>query len=143
MKESKSKCIFCDYDPSTVIQETSLVVAIYFPRAIKKGHFAVAVKRHVSTFCDIREDEVFEIMSMGFRIARKAQRQFGAEKYYMVAIGDKDPHFHIHMLPKLPGDVPMGKHIMSESGWMGEVGQIVPKEEVSDFVRVLRDALSE
>jgi len=116
-----------------------LSFATYIPKAIKKGHFVVATKDHVSTFSELDEAEATDLISLALKLAKTAQRIVGAEKYYLASIGDLDPHFHIHLLPKMADDPPMGKHIMLETGWKGEVGQIVTHDQALQFIDLLRE----
>lgn len=135
---SDNKCIFCNFDPEYVIKQTDLSFATYISKAIKEGHFVVATKDHVPTFSELTEPEAADLISLALRLAKAAQRLIGAEKYYLVSIGDLDPHFHIHLIPKMAEDSPMGKHIMLESGWKGEVGQVVTHDKVRWFIESLR-----
>lgn len=137
---NRQDCIFCNFEAKYIITETSLSLATYFPRAIKKGHFVVAVKDHLPTFTDLNEEQVKDLSALALKLAKVAQKIVGAEKYYLVAIGDLDRHFHVHLLPKLVTDEPMGKHIMLESGWKGEVGQNVSEDEVHQFILSLRES---
>ena len=137
--QKQEKCIFCDFDDQYIIATTELSFATYFPRAIKKGHFVVAVKQHLPTFCDLSTEQVTDMMALALKLAKIAQPLLGAEKYYLAAIGDLDHHFHIHLLPKLAADAPMGKHIMLDSGWKGEVGETVSAQDVLDLIQVLRE----
>lgn len=136
--ESTSECILCNLDQRYVIGESSLSFATYFPRAIKRGHFVVAVKEHIPTFTGLSPEQASDLFAYALKLAKVAERLLGAEKFYVAAIGDKDHHFHIHMLPKQPGDAPMGRHIMLDEGWKGEVGQTVTDADVRSFVERLR-----
>lgn len=131
-------CIICNPAEHHVIGSTELSIATYFPRAIKPGHFVVATREHLPTFTDIDPDQAADLFRFANKLAAQAQPLVGAVKMYIAAIGDKDPHFHIHVFPKLPGDPPMGPHIMAPQGWAGEVGQKVSEEEVRGFIEALR-----
>ena len=83
-------------------------------------------------------EQFSDISQLSLHLAKKAEKILDAEKYYLAAIADNDLHFHIHLLPKLKEDSPMGRHIMMDEGWKGEVGQTVSDEEVMEFIKVLR-----
>jgi diadenosine tetraphosphate (Ap4A) HIT family hydrolase len=136
----ENSCIFCNFQEKYIIAESEYAFATYFPRAIKKGHFVVAIKEHLPTFTDLSIEQAGDLIQLALRLAKKAEVLLRADKYYLVAIGDKDFHFHVHLLPKLSNDTPMGKHIMLDEGWKGEVGQAVSEEEVSEFINMLRSA---
>ena len=135
-------CIFCNYEAKYIIKETELAIATYFPRAIKKGHVVVAVKEHLPTFTDLMPDQASEVITLALEISKEVKRLVGGcEKVYPVGIGDKDPHFHIHLFPKLKTDAPMGVHIMSDLGWKSEVGEDVSDDDVQVFIAELKAKL--
>ncbi len=138
---STTECLFCKFDHRYIIAENEHAFATYFPRAIKIGHLVVAVKSHKPTFTDITKEEAQSVISLALTVANKAQEMTGAQKYYVVSIGDMDHHFHFHLFPKKPGDAPMGKYIMLDSGWKGEVGETVTAEQVSEFIHEIRRRL--
>ena len=134
-------CIFCNYEERYVIKETENAIATYFPRAIKKGHFVVAVKEHLPTFTDISAKQAQDVITLALELSKAMEKLVGAEKTYIAAIGDKDLHFHIHLYPKLKSDAPMGVHIMAPSGWCGEVGHDVSDDEVQALIAELKAAI--
>ena len=134
-------CIFCNYESKYIIKETDLAIATYFPRAIKKGHFVVAVKEHLPTFTDLSVEQAKAVMELALDISKVMEKIVGAEKTYIAAIGDKDLHFHIHLFPKLKTDKPMGIHIMTDSGWKKEVGQEVSEQEVQELIEKIKGYL--
>ncbi|RJP56153.1 MAG: HIT family protein [Candidatus Auribacter fodinae] len=132
-------CVFCQPDKRYVIADSVYSVAVCFPDAvIKRGHFVVAVKDHVTSFTDLSPEQASDLMSFAARLAKKAEALVRAEKYYLVAIADQVRHFHLHLLPKMPGDAPIGKHIMSDSGWKAEVGECVSPDAIQDFICMLK-----
>jgi len=131
-------CIFCKFEQKYVIAESKYSLATYFPRAIKKGHFVVAVKEHIPTFTGISYEQASDLFQLALRLSKEAERLLRSEKFYIAAIGDKDRHFHIHLLPKFPENPPMGRHIMLDDGWKGEVGEEVGEKEVLEFINAMR-----
>ena len=49
------------------------------------------------------------------------------------------PHFHLHLLPRMPRDAPLGPHVMGREGWAGAVGAPVPGDQALWLIRALRD----
>ncbi|MCL2258071.1 MAG: HIT family protein [Candidatus Bathyarchaeota archaeon] len=135
-------CIFCNYEEKYVIKETNLAIATYFPRAIKKGHFVVAIKEHLPTFTNINTDQAKAVIELALEISKAMEKLTGAEKTYIAAIGDKDLHFHIHLFPKLKTDAPMGIHIMTDKGWKGVVGQEISELDVQTLIDELKRMLN-
>ena len=134
------KCVFCGFSADRALEQTDLSVALYTDDAIKKGHIILAVKDHVTSFSELSAEQAADIFSLGARVAARAEKLIGAEKYYIAAIADVVRHFHIHLLPKMPGEPQIGRHIMSETGWRGEVGTKMSKDELIEFIRDFREA---
>ena len=138
---ANDNCIFCNFDKKYVISENKHAIATYFPRAIKKGHFVVAVKKHIPTFTELDIEQARDIIDLALKLAKVAEQILNTEKFYIVSIGDKDHHFHFHLLPKQKTDTPMGKHIMLDEGWKGEVGESINDDEVKDFIEKLKNSI--
>ena len=132
-------CVFCNPDNRYVIADNDHCIATCFPDAvIKPGHFVVAVKDHVASLSRLSPEQASSLMSLAVELMKKAESLVGAQKYYMVAIADQVEHVHIHLLPKMPGDAPIGGHIMSDEGWKGLVGKSVPLCELNSFINAMR-----
>jgi len=127
-------------DRKYVIEETEHSIAVYSNDAIKKGHIILASKEHVKTFTDMKPEQAADLFELALRTARRAEKIVGAEKYYIVSIADMVRHFHVHLLPKMPGDAPIGRHIMSDAGWKGEVGDPPGEIEIADFISKIANA---
>jgi len=136
-------CLLCNFESRYVIGESPLCFATYFPGAIKHGHFVVAVKDHIPTFTGLSMAQASDLLAYALRLAKVAEEILCAEKFYIAAIGDKDQHFHIHMLPKQQGDEPMGSYIMLDGGWKGVVGATVSDAQVFEFIDRLRRSIGQ
>ncbi|MDX9702139.1 MAG: HIT family protein [Candidatus Auribacterota bacterium] len=133
-------CVFCNPDKRYIIEEREHCIAVCFPEsAIKKGHFVVAAKEHVTSLSSLNPLQSAQILVTAVDIAKKAEVILGAEKYYMAAIADQVRHFHIHLLPKMHGDTPIGSHIMSDTGWKGQTGEPVPAGYIESFISALKN----
>ncbi len=132
-------CVFCHPANQYVIARNDHCIATCFPEAvIKPGHFVVAVKDHVASLSQLSAEQASSLMSLSVELMKKAEPLVGAQKYYMVAIADQVEHVHIHLLPKMPGDEPIGGHIMSDAGWKGLVGKSVPPADLESFINAMR-----
>jgi len=131
---AEKDCVFCNFDSRFILEESPYSFAVYFGCAIKKGHIVVALKEHVTSLPDLSPEQAGDLMQLASRVARKAAPLVGCEKFYLVSIADETPHYHVHLLPRMPGDAPLGPHIMGESGWRGEVGQAVDEAEIIEFI---------
>jgi histidine triad (HIT) family protein len=134
------KCLFCNFDKRYIIEESELSFAAYFGSAIKTGHIVVALKDHVTSLSSLGDDRAGDLMKLAARVAAKAEKLVGSEKYYLVSIADEVPHYHLHLLPKMKGDAPLGRHIMGGTGWRGEAGQPVTEEDIEEFISWYRES---
>jgi len=139
----KTGCVFCDFDSRHIIAESEFAFAAHFDCAIKPGHIVVALKEHVVTLSAMTQEQAADIMSLAARVARAAEPVAGCEKFYLASIADAVPHYHIHLLPRMKGEAPLGPHIMGDSGWKGDAGAAVGEDEIARFVSSCREALSE
>jgi diadenosine tetraphosphate (Ap4A) HIT family hydrolase len=86
---------------------------------------------------DLEPKDAASMMALACKVSKRIVEEFGAIKTYVVAVGDKDPHFHVHILPKWETSDNLGPHIFAEKGW-------AKGEEVSlsdDDVAQLRNLL--
>ena len=136
-KEEK-QCVFCNFNSGFIIEETAHSIATYSRDAIKRGHIIVAVKEHVTTFTGLSAEQAGDLFALALRVARRAEGMIGAEKYYVVSIADMVRHYHVHLLPKMKDDPPLGRHIMGDGGWRGETGPAPTDEEIAEFIGAFR-----
>ncbi len=135
---AKTKCVFCNFDSRYIIEESEFCFAAYFNCAIKKGHIVIALKEHVTSLSRLNREQAAELMRLAAKVAAKAEHLIGSEKYYLISIADETPHYHIHLLPKMKGDAPIGVHIMGEDGWKGRVSENVGESDITAFVSEYR-----
>jgi len=134
-----SDCVFCNFDSKYILEETSHSFAAYFDCAIRKGHIVVALKEHVESLSGLSQEQAADLMQLAARVAKKAEALAGCEKFYLVSIADVTPHYHVHLLPKMPGTAPIGPHVMGETGWCGEVGEPVTAGNIAAFISAYRE----
>jgi diadenosine tetraphosphate (Ap4A) HIT family hydrolase len=110
------ECIFCDPKADALIfRDADGIVIIDDP--IRTGHVLVGSRTHAESFHDISSEDAAALMRLANRVARSVVEITGASKVYVAAIGDKDKHFHVHLLPKFPNDPNLGPFIFGANGW--------------------------
>ena len=92
-----------------------------FPAPAFDGHKIVATTAHK----DLRDVSPEEWQAMGELIgglAHEIHKTKDVEKVYVLAIGDVDVgHFHVHLVPKMTNDPPLGPHILGPEGWISTI----------------------
>jgi ATP adenylyltransferase len=104
------RCIFCDPDPTWVIDRGGDCFSILNTYPYAPGHVMIAPIRHVGELDQLQDPELLELM-------RLAQRAIGAMKQAMspdgfnaglnlgkVAGAGIADHLHLHVVPRWEGD---------------------------------------
>lgn len=106
-------CVFCRLVsgelPAAFVHRDERVVAFMDAGQVNDGHVIVATLRHVETIYAIDDDEASAAFRLAARIARTVKREFGAAGVSILQANEPAgfqtvPHFHLHVLPRLPGD---------------------------------------
>lgn len=112
----QTECIFCNPSPDALVLSTADgIVVVDYPYC--EGHVLVATKKHLPDLHDLAADDASNMMRLAAEVSRKIVKRYGAVKTYVVAVGDKDRHFHVHLLPKFEDSPALGPHIFGPDGW--------------------------
>ena len=90
---------------------------------------------------DISAEDAAALMRLANRVAKSIVSLTGATKVYIAAIGDKDKHFHVHLLPKAEGDPNLGPYIFGANGWISFLPASPDFAEVDRVTQGLRKTL--
>lgn len=134
-------CIFCNADPKVVVYDgPDGKVILDLPA--RPGHVLVGIKSHKTNLHDADPQEVASMMALATKVSKAIVEKLGAEKTYVAAIGDKDKHFHVHLIPKFENEPLLGKHIFSAEGWAEFLPTEVNDSEIDEVTIKIREALS-
>lgn len=105
---------------SHVIIENEAAIATAVD-AFREGHCCVIVKNHRSSISMLEEHEYIGTFDIITKVSRALENKYGAEKTYLLVIGDSRPidHLHFHLIPKHKnlcsmGDYCIGRLLESE-----------------------------
>jgi diadenosine tetraphosphate (Ap4A) HIT family hydrolase len=115
-------CTICDWPDDEILTRDVLAKAFFVRSPARPGHIAVAVSAHRATLVDLEPDEAAAVLRLARDVAAAASPILGIEKFYLAAVGDVDPHFHVHLLPKRSDDHRLGPYLFSAAGWQGHQG---------------------
>ncbi len=136
-----NECILCSPQPDALIYcGDAGVVVIDGP--CRPGHVLVGIRGHYPHLHSAPPDEVANMMRLAVNVSDTIVHDTGAEKTYVVAIGDKDKHFHVHLIPKMAGDPPLGPHVFGGNGWASFLPTELDAQEHSRIVQAIRTALT-
>jgi ATP adenylyltransferase len=100
------------------------------------GYVFIESERHVPYLADLTDDEAANLGRLRTRLARALRAELGAEFVLSAVIGLGVPHFHEHLIPRMPGTP-------ADLAWH-DSDEALPKAdaaEVADLARRLRQAL--
>lgn len=112
-------CALCSWPVEELLVSSAESKAFFVRQPARPGHVAVATRRHVLSLADLTPSEAADLFALAREVAAAAAPVLAAEKFYLAAVADVDPHFHVHLLPKVAGERPLGPFLFSETGWQG------------------------
>jgi len=76
---------------------------------ITPGHALVSPKRVIETMEELTEKELIDIFALTTLVKNALRKTYGAEGFNFAwnegsAYGQSVPHFHLHIVPRAPGD---------------------------------------
>ena len=104
-------CEFCDFKTDKIIAERKLAFAIYDKFPVTPLHCLVIPKRHVSSFFDLQQSEIHDILkvldSLRADISTRGSRVEGFNVGVNIgeAAGQTIYHCHVHLIPRRRDDV--------------------------------------
>jgi len=106
-------CVFCEIlrgeSPASFTYQDDSVVAFMDVQPITHGHMLVVPREHAVLMADLNETAAMRTFKVARRLAALVRHTLGAGGVNLfVADGEvafQDvPHFHIHVIPRYPGD---------------------------------------
>lgn len=135
------QCIFCNLKADALIyRDNDGIVIIDDP--VRPGHVLVGSRVHQENLHDLSPEDAAAMMRLASRVAKSIVSLTGASKVYVTAIGDKDKHFHVHLLPKMKADPNLGPFVFGSSGWAGSFLSDVSSASIDHLNDALRKALA-
>ena len=108
----KNTCPFCSPGiKENTFYECSNFLAIYNVAPILPGHSLVIPKLHITSFMDLTEVELFEFISFSRKTIQILSLAFETTAFNWTIqekeeAGQTIAHMHIHIIPRLPRDLP-------------------------------------
>lgn len=134
------QCIFCNLKENALIyRDEDGIVILDDP--VRPGHVLVGARVHAESLHDLSAEDAAAVLRLANRVAKSVVSLTGAKKVYIAAVGDKDKHFHVHLLPKMDGDPNLGPHIFGANGWISFLPPTPNSDELNQVNQGLRRAL--
>jgi len=129
------KCIFCDLAsgdaPARIIHRTARSFAFLPRRCEVRGHTVVAPSRHIAAWPDLAPDDINDLFLATHAVSALLCSRLSASAINVLFAGGPDagqsvPHFHLHILPRWPGDgVNAWPHLPGYAGDPDELHRIL------------------
>jgi len=112
----QNPCLFCERIAGrgelAIVEETPHTLTFVNPRQFEEGQCLVIPKRHVSTVLELSDDDAANVMIAVRRMSRALVATFGADGITLYqnngrASYQEIPHFHMHVVPRKKGRVPL------------------------------------
>ena len=101
-------CVARIRDPQWTLAETDVCRISAWSEAVLPGYACVLSKRHVIEPFDLEEDDQAAFFLDAMAAARGLAKLFDSVKMNYEIHGNTVPHLHIHLFPRMPGDVYVG-----------------------------------
>lgn len=111
MENSFEKCPFCHLGQREILLENAVGLAIADGYPVARGHALVFPRKHVGSVFDLSEEDLGELWSLVQAVRALFKNQFQSDGFTIgindgAVAGQTIPHGHIHIIPRVHGDVP-------------------------------------
>jgi histidine triad (HIT) family protein len=104
-------CIFCKIisgeHPAAVVFETDATICFLDHRPLFPGHVLVVPRAHHETIEDLPQELLGPLFGVVQRASRAVRTTMEAPGSFVAAnnkVSQSVPHFHVHVVPRSPGD---------------------------------------
>src|SRR5713101_1239748 len=107
------QCVFCEIvrgtAPASFVYQDDTVVVFMDIQPITQGHMLVVPREHAVLMTDINETAAMRTFRVARRVAEVARHTMGASGINIIVMDGEAayqdvPHFHVHVIPRYPGD---------------------------------------
>lgn len=103
-------CPFCTRDPSRIVFETDLVIALRDAYAVAPGHLLLVSRRHVADWFEATPAEQYALTEATVPARAAIMNEHQPDGFNIginagEAAGQTVMHLHMHVIPRYRGDV--------------------------------------
>ena len=117
-----TECRLCAA-PAIDEDDAGLARIIAFPKPLYPNHRVVMTRQHHDHLGQVSPPEWAAVGTLIGRLSDRMREAEGAERAYVLAIGDADDHVcHFHVIPRTVEDPLLGPHVFGPQGWNASRG---------------------
>ncbi len=112
MHRSENNCPFCNPTINTIAFAESLnFLAVYNIASAFPGHSLVIPKMHLTSFTDLSDELLLEMLRLSKKVVRIIQVAFNTDAFNWTIqekeeAGQSVMHLHLYIIPRYKGDLP-------------------------------------
>ena len=135
----KETCIFCDIssgqEPGRIVYRDDLTIAFFVRHHRAKGHTLICPVEHFADMFCMPQHVFTHLMGVTHQLALHYRRVLGATGVNILNASGVDAqqsvfHYHLHLLPRYPGDGIDAWPHMPE--WEGDQDDLLRKVQIKD-----------
>ncbi|MDQ3070872.1 MAG: HIT family protein [Acidobacteriota bacterium] len=110
-------CATCGLAAERVIVKTDAGSVAVPAGSVRPGHVMVVSAAHAASLSELSEPAAAAFMLLLGAAMRAAERATGQAHCYALRIGDRFPHLHWHLVPRVEGDPALAPFVFGDAGW--------------------------
>ncbi len=111
--DPNNPCLFCDKENQKfqLMAKNDFCVARWDQFPVSPGHALIIPKKHITSFFDLKEEEVVKMFSL-LREAKEIIQKEHHPDGFNIGVNDGEAagrtihHIHMHLIPRYVGDIP-------------------------------------
>lgn len=115
---AESLCASCAIGAARIIRRDRAGIIAVPLEIARSGHIMVVSASHAERITDLPQADADALMALVGSATRIAEQSTGAH-CYVLRIGDKSPHLHFHIVPRMLDDPALAPFVFGDSGWSG------------------------
>lgn len=110
-------CALCNIPEERILESSEHSTVALFHNPQVQGHVVVAVKEHIPLPSELAPGVLADVGAQMGKAYKRLAELMNVERCYVAVVGDRDHHFHFHLLP-LTEELPiLGPYVFGSEGW--------------------------
>jgi diadenosine tetraphosphate (Ap4A) HIT family hydrolase len=106
-------CLFCQEIGGDLLWQDALCRVVLVDEPYYPGFCRVILNRHVKEMTDLTPSEQIHLMQVVLSVERAIREVINPDKINLASLGNKTPHVHWHVIPRMTSDATFPESIWS------------------------------